>query len=116
MSLKSHIRSDVPISEQAINAIIRPPRKVYDDAAIPMTLKVDNSDTFLRYPVSFRNNRDQRIVGSIYHSTSHSPMNGGPCVMYLHGNASSQLEGQFLVPNICKYGIFVFSIYSQISL
>ncbi|KAK8893776.1 hypothetical protein M9Y10_022205 [Tritrichomonas musculus] len=108
MSLKSHIRSDIPISEQAINAIIRPPRKVYDNAAIPMTLKVDNSETFIRYPVTFRNNRNQNIVGSIYHSSNHSPMNGGPCVIYLHGNASSQLEGQFLVPNICKYGIFVF--------
>ena len=107
-NLKQHIRSDVPISEQAINAIIRPPRKVYDDSAIPMTLKVDNGETFIRYPVTFRNNRDQRIVGSIYHSATHSPMNGGPCVIYLHGNASSQLEGQFLVPNICKYGIFVF--------
>jgi alpha/beta superfamily hydrolase len=27
--------------------------------------------------------------------------------MYLHGNASSQLEGQFLVPNFCPHGVFV---------
>jgi hypothetical protein len=37
-----------------------------------------------------------------------SPLGGGPCVVYLHGNASSQLEGQFLVPNLCPHGIFVF--------
>jgi pimeloyl-ACP methyl ester carboxylesterase len=35
-------------------------------------------------------------------------MDGGPCVVYMHGNASSQWEGQFLIPNLCPRGIAVF--------
>ena len=108
MEYKRYIRSDIPYSEQAINAIIRPPRKEYDISEIPMTLTVDSEDTFIRFPVSFVNKRNETIVGSIYHSTNCSPFSGGPCAIYLHGNASSQLEGQFLVPNLCSYGIFVF--------
>jgi pimeloyl-ACP methyl ester carboxylesterase len=35
-------------------------------------------------------------------------MSGVPCVIYMHGNASCQLEGQFLVPNFCPYGVCLF--------
>lgn len=42
-----------------------------------------------------------------------NPMKGGPCVIYLHGNASAQLEGQFLVPNFCPHDIYVF-VYDAI--
>jgi pimeloyl-ACP methyl ester carboxylesterase len=35
-------------------------------------------------------------------------MDGGPCVVYMHGNASSQHEGQFLIPNLCPRGIAVY--------
>jgi len=33
---------------------------------------------------------------------------GIPCVIFLHGNASSQLEGQFLIPHLCKRGIALY--------
>ncbi|KAH0793391.1 Clan SC, family S9, unassigned serine peptidase [Histomonas meleagridis] len=73
-----------------------------------LCLTVEGGSNFLRHPVTFTNLRGQKLVGSIYHSAKFSPLNGGPCIIYLHGNASSQLEGQFLVPNFCPYGIFVF--------
>jgi pimeloyl-ACP methyl ester carboxylesterase len=94
--------------ERAVNGLIRPPRKEYDPNSLAVELAVEDFGTFGRFPVAFRNSRSQLIVGSIYHSKAFSPFTGGPCVVYLHGNASSQLEGQFLVPNLCPHGIFVF--------
>jgi pimeloyl-ACP methyl ester carboxylesterase len=94
--------------QRAVNGLIRPPRKEYDPNSLALDLPVDDCGTFGRFPVAFHNPRSQQIVGSIYHSKEFSPFTGGPCVVYLHGNASSQLEGQFLVPNLCPHGIFVF--------
>jgi pimeloyl-ACP methyl ester carboxylesterase len=95
-------------ARRAVNALIRPPRTNYNLAELPLYLKVDDHMNFGRFPVTFRNSRGQNLVGSIYHSMSVSPLAGGPCVIYLHGNASSQLEGQFLVPNLCPHGVFLF--------
>ena len=94
--------------DRAVNALIRPPRKKYDQSAIPLFLKGDDSDVYIRLPLDFINKRNVQIVGSYYYGSNMDPHGGGPCVLYLHGNASSQLEGQFLVPNLCKYGIFVY--------
>lgn len=93
---------------KAVNALIRPPRMHYDQAAIPLCLKGDDSDNYLRLPLGFVNQRNIQIAGSLYLNSRMDPNGGGPCVIYLHGNASSQLEGQFLVPNLCKYGIYVY--------
>ena len=103
------MRSDTSLVKQAVDALIRPPRKAYDDDEIAIDLQGDDGEKYKRYPISFVNSRKQRIVGSIYHLNGHFPNNGGPCVIYLHGNASSQLEGQFLVPNFCQFGVFVFT-------
>ena len=93
---------------RAANAIIRPPTKNYDLSSIPKFLQGDDDDTYIRQPIELTNNRNLKLVGSLYYSTGMSTTSGGPCVIYLHGNASSQLEGQFLVPNLCRYGIYVF--------
>ena len=95
---------------KAIDAVIRPPRINYDYTEMPIFLDTgeEDSQVFLRHPLVIENGRKQKIVASLYHSAKIHPMNGGPCVIYLHGNASSQLEGQFLVPNFCPYSCFVF--------
>jgi hypothetical protein len=54
------------------------------------------------------NDRSQKLIGSLYTDSRYRSVSGLPCVIYLHGNASSQLEGQFLVPNLCPYGFAVF--------
>ena len=97
--------------QQAINAIIRPPRTSYDVSELPLVLNASEEEdfgVFLRHPFKVQNNRGQNIVGSLYHLSTDDPTGGGPCVIYLHGNASSQLEGQFLVPNLCPHHIKVF--------
>ena len=93
--------------QQGIEAIIRPPRSTYDLNALPNEL-TSNGVNYVRYPITIRNQRNLDLHGSIYHSLDKSPMEGGPCIIYMHGNASSQLEGQFLVPNVCHHGLFVF--------
>jgi pimeloyl-ACP methyl ester carboxylesterase len=95
------------ILKRALKALVQPPRKTYRLESMPLEFTVPDFGTFRRYPVSFTNRRGQRLVGSIFHSIHFSPFQGGPCVVYLHGSASSQLEGQFLVPNLCPYGLFV---------
>ena len=95
---------------EAVGAIIRPPRAEYNYLELPIVLDTGEEDSmkFIRNPLVIENGRKQRIVGSLYHSERMYPMQGGPCIIYLHGNASSQQEGQFLVPNFCPYNCFVF--------
>lgn len=93
--------------QRAVNAIIRPPRTTYEQKSIPQSLKGDDGVSYMRHPLGFINKRNIILVGSYYFGSGMDSAKGGPCVLYLHGNASSQFEGQFLVPNLCKYGIFV---------
>ncbi|EAY01627.1 hypothetical protein TVAG_292600 [Trichomonas vaginalis G3] len=95
------------IKEKAIGAIIRPPRREYDISDLPLKI-ASNNLYFSRHPINFRNQNKEKIVGSLYFMEGIDPMGGIPCVLYLHGNASSQMEGQFLVPNLCPYGIAVY--------
>jgi pimeloyl-ACP methyl ester carboxylesterase len=54
-------------------------------------LKLSNGLVLTREPVAFVNSRGERIVGSLYPADFLAP--GNPTVIYLHGNASCQLEG-----------------------
>jgi len=96
--------------QQAVDSIVRPPRAKYDYMELPLVLDTgeENSPLYIRHPITIDNKRGQKLICSLYHSPKMDVMTGGPCVMYLHGNASSQNEGHFLVPNICNYGVFVF--------
>jgi pimeloyl-ACP methyl ester carboxylesterase len=94
--------------DQAVNAIIRPPRKKYDPNILPLFLTGPEDRTYIRHAVNVSNERDQKMMGSLYVSAEHNVTEGGPCVIYMHGNASSQHEGQFLIPNLCPRGIAVY--------
>ncbi|EAX99277.1 hypothetical protein TVAG_112930 [Trichomonas vaginalis G3] len=93
---------------KAVDAIIRPPRRHYDVSKLPLYLNCGDKQNYVRHPLNFSNARDQKIVGSIYLTEGQDIMNGGPCIIYMHGNASSQIEGQFLIPNFCPRGIAVY--------
>ena len=107
----SHFKTDKlmsSLSQQAVDAIIRPPRTEYDITSMPLYLDAGDDGIYVRHHISFKTQRGLTLVGSLYHNKDMNVMDGGPCVIYLHGNASSQLEGQFLVPNFCPHGVFVF--------
>jgi pimeloyl-ACP methyl ester carboxylesterase len=91
-----------------VTAIIRPPRRDYEFSSIPMSFDSSNGQRFFRHPINIENPRKQKIVGSVYIESHFDLLSGLPCLIYMHGNASSQLEGQFLVPNVCPYGIAVY--------
>lgn len=96
--------------EKAINGIIRPPRFHYDKKAL-LNFPVDPSgNIYTRANAPLLVSRDDgseiKLDCSIYYAMD-TDISGKNCVIYLHGNASSQLEGLFLVPNLCRLGICV---------
>lgn len=94
--------------DQAVNWIIRPPRRVYNPELLPLAMYSNDGMVYNRHSVALYNHRNQRIVGSIYLKKGIDLFQPAPCVIYLHGNSSSQKEGKFLVPNICSYGAALF--------
>jgi pimeloyl-ACP methyl ester carboxylesterase len=84
-------------------AIVRPPRANYDPAEMPPSFTSQDGLTIKREPIEFRNSRNQRIIGSFY--PSDDAATGNPCVIYLHGNASAQLEGLYVPFLVQKAGV-----------
>ncbi|KAH0789029.1 Clan SC, family S9, unassigned serine peptidase [Histomonas meleagridis] len=91
--------------EMGFQAICRPPRTTYEEDKIPNTMLIEGYGEIRRHPVSFPNSRGQKIIGSFY-PPNEMPENPS-CVIYLHGNASSQIEGTFLIPILVPLGISV---------
>ncbi|OHS98100.1 Clan SC, family S9, unassigned serine peptidase [Tritrichomonas foetus] len=98
----------IDILKQAIETITRPPRRKYNINSLPTTLISDDGHQYKRYPVENLIIRGHQIIGSLYSEISKDIKEGGPCVIYSHGNASSQIEGLFLIPHLCHNGITVF--------
>lgn len=90
------------------NLIVRPPRRTYTDAELRDTIFLRSAPTVVRVPVSFENARGETIVGSMYPAPRPAPRH--PCVLYLHGNASSQIEGSFLASALCERAISLLCI------
>ena len=88
--------------------ITRPPRSKYQNKCEKEIVLYNDDTTGNRYSVSFKNKRDQTIIGSFYQAPSPAP--GNPCVIYLHGNASSQNEGAHIPYLLCPQGINVLCI------
>ena len=91
--------------ELGTNLVIRPPRATYELSDLPDIMQIPNYGTIRRRPISFKNKRNLEIVGSLYAPNEEIPEMS--CVIYLHGNASSQLEGVFLAPIFIPAGVAV---------
>jgi pimeloyl-ACP methyl ester carboxylesterase len=88
-----------------VRGIIRPPRAEYDLSKVPLTSEIQGFGTIERTPVTFDNPAGHHLIGSFYYSTR---PRGNLCVIYLHGNASNQLEGRSLIPLFVPVGVAVF--------
>ena len=99
-------------AKDAVKDLLSPPRTKYDPAKIPLILQTGESapfdQTYVRVPIEFTNKRGQTLVGSLYTLDTDLDKHYDTCLIYLHGVSSSQLEGQFLVPNFCFRHISVF--------
>lgn len=83
-------------------------RRSYDPGEIPFLIRAtEDGPIIMRNPIRVENRRHETLVGSIYHLQNHNLNEPSSCVIYLHGNASSQLEGRFLIPNFCPRGVLV---------
>lgn len=88
--------------------IMRPPRSVYEIEKLPDYLNGPDGIKIKRIPVKYQNRRKQTIHGSYFPPSSPAP--GNPCVIYLHGNSSNQIEGSFLPILLYNTGISVMTI------
>lgn len=81
----------------------------YNEWDLPVYLE-SGGKRFVRHSIRVTNANGECIVGSLYTTdgTEIGPTLGGPCVVYMHGNASCQQEGQYLIPNLCPHGVSLF--------
>jgi pimeloyl-ACP methyl ester carboxylesterase len=94
-----------------MDIIVRPPRSEYDLSEL---LQYDS--VCLPYGRGFAkrtsldivNSRGQKIMGSLY--SPPAPLPNNPGVIYLHGNASCQLEGTQHIQSLCSLGIALICI------
>jgi alpha-beta hydrolase superfamily lysophospholipase len=87
------------------SGIIRPPRDEYELSNLPLLAELRGFGIVHRTPVEFKNPAGETLFGSFYHAPH--PHNNS-CVIYLHGNASNQLEGVSVVSAFIPLGISVF--------
>ena len=96
------------ISNFLAKFVYRPPRSHYLLDALGNGLYAQNMEFSKRIPLAFKNSRDQTIIGSLYLTVNPTAnKRSNPCVIYLHGNCSSQCEGTFLVQWLSHLGINV---------
>ena len=88
--------------------VYRPPRCRYSLNEIPYSQISSSGAEIINETVCFPNNRGMGIKGSFFRAEKRAE--GNPCVIYLHGNASSQLEGMFLPYSCSPLGVSVLCI------
>ena len=93
------------LQHYAAKFVYRPPRRIYHLSEIADSLYSSGGSVSPRVRLNFLNSRGQNIVGSLYKATK--DIGRHPCVVYMHGNASSQKEGQFLVYYLAHLGVSV---------
>ncbi|KAH0788904.1 Clan SC, family S9, unassigned serine peptidase [Histomonas meleagridis] len=101
------------IPQKILTAILKPPQRKCNPDEIPLRFDGDKTKTFLRHNINSQTKDKRQIIGSLYHTSKKGPNDGGPCLFYVHGICSNQLEGQYLMQNICNHDIYLFCIEMQ---
>ena len=94
-------------AKEAIYLITRPPRAQYNLRSLG-GIEINEEIIIPRLPVSFINSKGLQIVGSFYPPINYPNESILGCVVYLHGNIGSQLEGRFLVKYLSLHEIGVY--------
>lgn len=92
----------------AIDMITRPPRGEYNLKNIGNVELGPNLPVIPRIPVSFKNSQKLNIQGSLYPPVGFPHKLPLATVIYLHGNAGTQVEGRFMVKYLAPRGIASF--------
>ena len=91
--------------KKGAKAIIRPPRAKYDPNKIPTISEIPGFGNVERTSIAFQNPSGETLLGSFYRAPE--PFEDS-CVVYLHGNASNQLEGRYIISLFVPLGVSVF--------
>ncbi|OHT15052.1 Clan SC, family S9, unassigned serine peptidase [Tritrichomonas foetus] len=91
--------------QKGAKLIIRPPRHKYDFRSIPTNAEIPGFGPVERTSIAITNSREETIFGSFYRAPN--PVQN-TCCIYMHGNASNQLEGRYIVSLFVPIGISVF--------
>ena len=94
-------------ANQAIDLITRPPRGDYNPKNLG-DIEINENLVITRIPVSFINSNGLTIMGSLYCPPEFPDVAPLSCVIYLHGNAGTQVEGRFMVKYLAPIGIACF--------
>ena len=96
------------ITDFLSDLIVRPPRASYEVTKLEKEITYDKY-IIKRQDVVLKKSDDDYILGSFFPPTpSFAP--GNPCIIFLHGNASSQIEGMFLPKILYNLGIAVLTL------
>lgn len=99
------------IYSQLWKLIIRPQRDIYDLSELgPKRVRVPGHDgVFMRTDASLQNDRGMKLECSHWEPIPEDrPSKQMPCVIFLHGNCSSRIEGMDLLVHLLPLGITVF--------
>jgi hypothetical protein len=93
-----------------VNAIIRPPRSIYNVGQLGPTQFRFCGRTIKRTDFTLLNDRNLKFCCSMWEPVdSDRPSPILPCVVYMHGNSSSRLEGLSSLSVVLTLGATLFS-------
>eukprot|EP01017_Pseudomicrothorax_dubius_P049945 TRINITY_DN9367_c0_g1_i4.p1 TRINITY_DN9367_c0_g1~~TRINITY_DN9367_c0_g1_i4.p1 ORF type:complete len:388 (-),score=51.76 TRINITY_DN9367_c0_g1_i4:60-1223(-) len=88
-------------------AFIRPPRDLYTSAELgPRSFYIDKA-RFDRKDFQVQNKRGHSLQCSLYAPSLRLADDDAPCVIYLHGNCSSRVEGLSTLKSLLPLGVLV---------
>ena len=99
---------------ELVNAIIRPPRAVYDLSTLgPKKFRLEGK-VYVRNDIELQNERGLTLRCShwtrFHDPRLTAPAPPRPCMVYLHGNASCRAEALECLPSVLSSGISLFAL------
>ncbi len=88
--------------DDLVNAIVRPPRATYEDEMLGPAAFDYGGKPYERLDATVPNKRGLNLKASLWRPTAH--VDGAPCVVYLHGNASCRVEGVGVLAPVLAMG------------
>ena len=89
-----------------LNFIVRPPRATYTEPS--SRSEIYEGTKFKRTPLEVKNANGETLSCTFF-EPEERPREKMPCVIYMHGNASNKLEGEFAAGAILPFGVNLFA-------
>ncbi|CAK81820.1 unnamed protein product (macronuclear) [Paramecium tetraurelia] len=91
--------------DQLVDAVVRPPRQIYDPSKLGATTVLINKLLIYREDFVVQSRQQNlKLQGSLY-SPVYLKGKASPCIIYLHGNSSSRLESSCYANMLAQEGM-----------